>query len=493
MNRHGFKWKGKKVNQFSHKDFQRGRNQATRKSRTVEAQILWTQCELCRKWHELPSFLKEKNLPKEFHCSMNFWNSEYSKCDAEERAREGAREGAIEDDNREDDTSEGQDEEDEEEDTGNSQGEENEDVIGNQMVDEEVDKRDIEETADDEEEAEEQILTTLPNQLYEILENNQFPDIISWTDDGKAFVVHDQERFMNLIYVPKFAWWKDYDLYKFISFEDRMYNWGICHYTKLTDGTKVFYSKDFRKGYQGILHTSQVRRRRRINVPTKKLSAAELAKLVKEPKFTMEAVKRRVHLIIEQNPELLPSNRGEYVIYVWFTGNACFVSESNECYFSTTLPEDINFLFRVPTSAKEGLAQGPPFLLSEKQPWAGQCTFNGVESSKFHQRLLSTSYIRNELGQRSFVVHQGFSRVNARNIENFLQKQLSQREFGTEILWRAFDWGHVEYEEGDENKMFTVGVTVLDASEVKKRLEKGEIIINGHKHRMNQSDAEIYF
>ena len=266
--------------------------------------------------------------------------------------------------------------------------------------------------------------------------------------------------------------------------------WGIFHYTKITDGTKVFHSKHFYKGYQGILHTSQVRRRR-INAPTKKLNAAELPKIVNEPKFSIEDVKRRVRLIIEQNPELLPSNRGEYVIYVWFTKLACFVSESNECYFNNNFPEDIAFLFRVPGTAR--LAQGPPFLLSEKQPWARKCIIDGVESSKFHKRLLTTSYIRNELGQRSFVVHQGFSRVNARNIENFLQKQLSQREFGTEILWRAFDWGHFKYEEGDENKLFTVGVTVLDTSEVKKRLEKGEIVINGYKHPMNQSDDKIYF
>lgn len=268
-----------------------------------------------------------------------------------------------------------------------------------------------------------------------------------------------------------------------------MHRWGICNYSKPTDGMKVFFSKDFRKGYQGILHTSQVRRRR-INAPTKKLNAAELPKIVNEPKFSIEDVKRRVRLIIEQNPELLPSNRGKYVIYVWFTKLACFVSESNECYFNNNFTqEDIAFLFRVPRTAREG--QGPPFLLSEKQPWAGQCFLNGVES-KFHKRLLSTSYIRNELGQRSFVVHQGFSRVNARNIENFLQKQLSQREFGTEILWRAFDWGNFKYQEGDENKLFTVGVTVLDTSEVKKRLEKGEIVINGYKHPMNQSDDKIY-
>lgn len=262
--------------------------------------------------------------------------------------------------------------------------------------------------------------------------------------------------------------------------------WGIFHYTKITDGTKVFHSKHFYKGYQGILHTSQIRHRKYTR--SMKLTAAEIAKLVKVPKLSMEAVKRRVRLIIEQNPELLPSNRGENVIYVWFTKKACFVSESNECYFTdSTNPEDISFLSRV-----NRLGQGPPFLLSEKQPWAGQCFLNGVES-KFHKRMLSTSYIRNELGQRSFVVHQGFSRVNARNIENFLQKQLSQREFGTEILWRAFDNGNVEYQEGDENKMFTVGVTILNASEVKNRLEKGEIMINGYKHRMNQSDAEIYF
>lgn len=160
LNYYGFKWKGK-VNQISHKDFQRGRNQATRKYGKVEAQILWTQCELCEKWHELPSFLLEKNLPKEFHCSMNFWNREYSSCE------EQSEEGATDDVNGEYGTSNDQDEE---EDNGESGDEENENGLENQVVDAEVDDMEIEGTTDDEEYLEEQALTkfpytTFPNQV----------------------------------------------------------------------------------------------------------------------------------------------------------------------------------------------------------------------------------------------------------------------------------------------------------------------------------------
>lgn len=74
----------------------------------------------------------------------------------------------------------------------------------------------------------------------------------------------------------------------------------------------------------------------------------------------------------------------------------------------------------------------------------------------------------------------------------FLQKQLSQHDFGAEILWRGFDPGNYKYVEGDERSLFSVGVTVLDASAVRTRIERGELEINGYKHPMDHSDSKLY-
>ncbi|GFH47094.1 predicted protein [Chaetoceros tenuissimus] len=154
---------------------------------------------------------------------------------------------------------------------------------------------------------------------------------------------------------------------------------------------------------------------------------------------------------------------------------------------STDNREALKFVSRTKGYEDCDHIQGPQFLFSDPCDIGGICSANAI----FHKRLVLPTFAKAELGARSQILYQCHSRINARNLENYIQFKLSDREFGTEILWRGIDSRNINYQKNDERKTFTVGLTTLDASKVRQKIEDKEIVVNGYKNDM--SNQKIYF
>mmetsp|Transcript_1749 Transcript_1749/g.2595 ORF Transcript_1749/g.2595 Transcript_1749/m.2595 type:complete len:162 (+) Transcript_1749:35-520(+) len=44
----------------------------------------WVQCDSCDKWRKLPANISPDELPHEWHCTMNTWDTRIATCDASE-------------------------------------------------------------------------------------------------------------------------------------------------------------------------------------------------------------------------------------------------------------------------------------------------------------------------------------------------------------------------------------------------------------------------
>ena len=58
--------------------------EATEAAEKAASLCFWIQCGTCEKWRKTAPGLKEEDLPDEFTCSMNTWDSARNSCDAEE-------------------------------------------------------------------------------------------------------------------------------------------------------------------------------------------------------------------------------------------------------------------------------------------------------------------------------------------------------------------------------------------------------------------------
>lgn len=48
-------------------------------------QVKWAQCEACKKWRIVPSFVDVEQLPERWYCEMNEWDPQHAHCDAAEQ------------------------------------------------------------------------------------------------------------------------------------------------------------------------------------------------------------------------------------------------------------------------------------------------------------------------------------------------------------------------------------------------------------------------
>jgi len=95
-----------------------------------------------------------------------------------------------------------------------------------------------------------------PALLFEILSRDEFSDIITWLPDGKAFTVHDRQKFIEVVSPCYFQ------ETKFGSFLRKLNRWGFCR-TVTASKFGAFYHKYFLRDYPSLC--SKIRYERRYN------------------------------------------------------------------------------------------------------------------------------------------------------------------------------------------------------------------------------------
>jgi len=239
-----------------------------------------------------------------------------------------------------------------------------------------------------------------PMRLMQVLDNEEYDNIMTWTENGNAFLIKDRDAFVRSVLYSHFKGLK-YD-----SFIRKLYRWGFrkIHSGKNQD---AFYNKNVKSRYYGHC-TSLARKASRSQSQGLESTSTELS-IERNLYLATNTRSTGVHVSDTISPLIEPRDHLKSVPIEWSQSKSPYdktqplssrtirsVMKANRCLLDATLNSENSL---IASTRHPEIGSSHAFHKISRQDVIMQNAFDALEHDKIQRELLHFKKIRNELLQ----------------------------------------------------------------------------------------------